>query len=275
MIKKSLQIKKLESTSPEKFSFIASTDSVDRYMDVVEQNWTLEAYKNNPIVLFNHDQQALPIGKGEVRVENNQLLIDVEFDMEDATAAEIARKTKAGFLNAVSVGFQPLEFIPRSDLPSDHKHAGAAGNLYTKSELLEVSIVTVPAQPEATAAKGFNFDDFTGMLKTKSAIYMRRNILNSIKKHILYVEEADDKWVVHFAKGEVAEEAPEEEIEEESFLDEFLKADEYDEEEDDEKEEKGSNGGMGDGDDEEEEKEEDEEKNFNHALLRALTLLKV
>ena len=261
MIIKSLQIQKLKNDSgSEKFSFVASTDSVDRYNDIVAQNWSLDAYKRNPIVLFNHNQQALPIGRGAVRVENNQLLIDVEFDMEDATAAEIARKTKSGFLNAVSVGFQPLEFTPRSELPSEHKYAGTSGNLYTKSELLEVSIVTVPAQGDATA-KLFDFGDFADVLKSKSAYHIKRNILNSIKKHILLVEEEDDKYIVHFAKGEKAEEPeePEEpEAEEESFLDEFIKADDKEDYPDEEEEE-------------EEEEEEDNKKDFNYALLRALT----
>ena len=265
MIIKSLKINRLKEGGSEKFSFVASTDSADRYNDIVEQNWSLDAYKRNPIVLFNHNQQALPIGRGDVRVENNQLMIDVEFDMEDATAAEIARKTKSGFLNAVSVGFQPLEFVPRNELPAEHKYAGKTGNLYTKSELLEVSIVTVPAQGDATAAKLFDFGDFTDVLKSKSAFYIKKNILNSIKKHIIYVEEDDDKYIVHFAKAEAApeeeaeeeagEEAEEVEEVEENFLDEFIKASD----------------GEGYEDDEEKEEEEERNKNFNSALLRALT----
>jgi phage head maturation protease len=57
-----------------------------------------------------------------------------QFDLEDSFAKEIYRKYKDGFLNAFSVGFIPLE---------------AEENTYTKSELLEISAVPIPANPNA------------------------------------------------------------------------------------------------------------------------------
>lgn len=258
-----LQNSKVDSTSQvNKFSFVASTSAVDRYGDIVQQNWELEAYKNNPVVLFNHDQHSLPIGKGDVRIENDQLLIDVEFDMGDEHAAEIARKANAGFLNAVSVGFQPLEYIPRADLPQDDDRYGNIGNLYTKSELLEVSIVTIPAQADAVAISKAGYLEFTDVLKSWHGKKAKTRFIANLRKHILRVEEAEDRFIVHFAKEE-SEPAEIEEVEE--FLDDYIEASKDDEDEYSEETESVAP------EDEDEEDEDDKKKQYNIALLRALT----
>ena len=86
----------------------------------------------------------MPIGKGAVEVVDNALMIDIEFDMDDERAAKIARKAEKGYLNAVSVGFNPAESVPPEQIIQmaislqgihyeDH---------FSKAELLEVSIVT-------------------------------------------------------------------------------------------------------------------------------------
>ena len=146
-----------------KMSFVASTDSPDRYGDIVAvDGWELDAYRSNPIVLLNHDHNsALPIGKGNVRIAPEGLLIDVEFDMSDPKAAEVAGKVERGFMNAVSVGFAPIESTPRADLPEEHfAFTRSGGNFFSKAELLEVSIVTIPANPEAVAiaAKDYRYE---------------------------------------------------------------------------------------------------------------------
>ena len=44
------------------FRFIASTNSVDRYSDIIEQNWDLEEFWANPVLLWGHDSSSPPIG---------------------------------------------------------------------------------------------------------------------------------------------------------------------------------------------------------------------
>jgi phage head maturation protease len=61
--------------------------------------------------------------------------------------------TKKGFLNAVSVGFSPLKQHPRYD--DDGKYLGI---LFEEQELLELSLVPIPANANALqVAKSFNF----------------------------------------------------------------------------------------------------------------------
>jgi HK97 family phage prohead protease len=246
------------SSTKEKVSFVASSATPDRYGDIIDQKgWILENYKKNPVVLLNHDSNQLPIGKGNVYLRDDKLVIDVEFDSEDERAKEVERKAKKGFMNAVSVGFRPLESKSRSELPEDNKYYGQRGMYYSKAELLEVSIVTIPANGEATMLeqKFYNAMKEEILLEVKEVI--QDNLI--VNKHILSVREEDDRYIVEFAK-------PEMEMEEEAMKEEEEKEMDKEEEEkemEDEEEEKYH--------DEEEEKAEDseddtEEKSFNDLI---------
>jgi HK97 family phage prohead protease len=228
-------------------SFVASTSSADRYGDVINQGgWDLDKYRANPVILLNHNANALPIGKGSVDVVDGQLMVDVEFDMDDPQAKEVARKTKAGFLNAVSVGFNPIDSTPRAMLEKSHPAHGQSGQYFDKAELLEISIVTIPANGEAVAAKGYDMTN--------------RSFKISNLKHILDVDVRDDVVIVTYAReGMPADDEPIEE----AYNDEDL--------EDLEDEEKGAHM---DEDEEDPEKDKDKEKDFltpqERAFLAAL-----
>lgn len=172
--------------------FVASTSAPDRYGDVVAQNWDLASYKRNPVILLNHNANALPIGKGSVDVVDGALQVDVTFDMDDPIGAEVARKTKAGFMSAVSVGFNPIVSTPRSQLPKDHAAYGTKGTYFEKAELLEVSVVTIPANGDAVSVRNFLAQD--------------RAVKVSQLKHILDVEMRDDVVVVTYARHDMPEE---------------------------------------------------------------------
>lgn len=256
------------SSTKEKVSFVASSATPDRYGDIIDQKgWILENYKKNPVVLLNHDSNQLPIGRGNVYIRNDKLTIDVEFDSEDERAAEVERKAKKGFMNAVSVGFRPLESKSRSELPTDNKYYGQRGMYYSKAELLEVSIVTIPANGEAT------------MLEQKFYNAMKEEILREVKeviqdslivnKHILNVKEEDDRYIVEFAKPEMEmEEDAMKEEEEERAMDK-----EEEEEKEMDKEEEDKYHHDEDSEDKEMDSEDDtEEKSFN-SLIEAFAYI--
>lgn len=180
-------------------SYTASTAAVDRYGDVISQKgWSLDSYRENPVVLWQHRSDLAPIGRGTVKIHNDSLLIDVEFDT-DPQSAEIARKAEAGFINAVSVGFNPLQSVARSDLPTDHFAYGEKGFFFESSELLEVSMVSIPANGDAVAARSFGAD---------------------ISKHILEIRDEEDRIWVAFAKAEYEETIDEDEEEVEEIIEE-------------------------------------------------------
>jgi len=252
---KNLQCEILRDASKDSpvVSFIASTANADRYGDVINQGgWDLSKYKQNPVILLNHNANSLPIGKGEVEVVDGKLMVDVKFDMDDPQAAEVARKTKAGFLNAVSVGFNPIDATPRSMLEKSHPAHGQSGQYFDKAELLEISIVTIPANGEAVAAKGYDMQN--------------RNFKISNLKHILDVEMRDDVVVVTYARHDMPEDMeqdamkdPDEEIEEDRGH--------YDEDEESKEDRE-----MGDDEDDKDKEKEDkfltpQERAFLNALL--------
>ena len=186
-----------------KMSFVASTDRADRYGDIIDQRgWDLDAYRANPVILLNHDHQSLPIGRGNVRITDAGLVIDVEFDMADPRAAEIAGKAERGFMNAVSVGFAPLKSTPRAQLPSEHfAFSKSGGQFFEQAELLEVSIVTIPANADAVAiaAKNIGFD-LKAYIKEQIQTEINAMPAPTVSKHILDVIEDENTVTVVFAK---------------------------------------------------------------------------
>ena len=217
-------VKRQEQTAeaePSKVSFVASTATPDRYGDIIDQKgWQLDAYNKNPIVLLNHDSSQLPIGRGQVQVKNDQLVIDVEFDMDDPRAAEVARKTQKGFMNAVSVGFQPLQSTLRAELSKDSPYYGKSGQFYKSAELLEVSIVTIPANGEATMITQKEFNEFKSSMLHEIRNMIRSELLTLPEmriKHILEISEDEDRILISFAKAQPEEREEEPEMEEEQL----------------------------------------------------------
>lgn len=143
MDKRTLRLKASVSAKADGiYRFIGSTAAVDRVGEVVEQNWNLENYKKNPVILYGHDQTGLPIGKAvNVAVENGALTFDVKFVPAEVYpfAGTVEAMYRDGFLNAVSVGFIPTDID---------------GNTIKSAELLELSAVPVPANHEALMQRG-------------------------------------------------------------------------------------------------------------------------
>jgi HK97 family phage major capsid protein/HK97 family phage prohead protease len=131
--------------------YVLSDDTVDRYGDVIEaQGWQLAAFRRNPIALFGHDQAA-PIGTWDkIRIEGGKLVARLNLAARGTSQRidEIISLIEQGILRAVSVGFKPLASEPREN---------GRGVQYTRQELLECSVVSVPANPSAVQlAKSLN-----------------------------------------------------------------------------------------------------------------------
>lgn len=141
------------ATGMTRFEFIASTEAIDREHDVIlAGGWELDAFLANPVILFGHASRDLPIGRAVAAgVENGQLRVTVEFTPPEVYAFgyQAYKLVAAGFLRAVSVGFRPLEWVYNDE------HGGYD---FKRQELLEVSLVTVPANPEALMAAGLGTD---------------------------------------------------------------------------------------------------------------------
>jgi HK97 family phage prohead protease len=100
----------------------------------------LTNYRKNPIVLADHDRTK-PIGNAEVVVRNGALEALITFAPHGASekADEYCALAKAGVLSAVSIGFMPIEMQPIK----------GGGLMISKWELLEISMVAIPANADA------------------------------------------------------------------------------------------------------------------------------
>lgn len=137
-------------------TFVASTEQIDRYGDVILQNgWDTKNFSANPIILFAHDSRSLPIGKAaQLGIDSNgNLTVRIEFskavgsyDLPEIVLQLISQ----GMLNCVSVGFIPTEFEYRFEKDDDGNQLPfPSGRIYKQQELLEISVVPVPANPGA------------------------------------------------------------------------------------------------------------------------------
>jgi HK97 family phage prohead protease len=137
------------ATEDRTFTFVFSDESVDRYGDVIlARGWDLANFNANPIALFAHDAGTVEnvIGCAKnVRVEGSRLIGDIEFMSADVNpnAEAVYQMVKGGFLKTVSVGFQPIEW----ELAKDKSRP--QGVNFKKQELLEISIVPIPANANA------------------------------------------------------------------------------------------------------------------------------
>jgi HK97 family phage major capsid protein/HK97 family phage prohead protease len=136
-------------------SFVLSDEARDRMGDEIRADgWNLKNFQKNPIALFNHSSN-FPIGFWRnVRIDGKQLIGDLTLAAEGTSARidEIRRLVEQGILRAVSVGF----------LPSKHEEMKNGGYRYLQQELVETSLVSVPANPNAVQlAKSLNVSDDT------------------------------------------------------------------------------------------------------------------
>lgn len=127
--------------------FVISTASVDRMGDTIAvDGWQLANYRKNPVVLWAHDPSMLPVAKASnIRVEDGKLKATAEFMPREISGFSDAvfQAIKSGFLNAVSVGFDPIKYAFSED------NSRSMGVDFLQQELLEFSVVPIPANAEA------------------------------------------------------------------------------------------------------------------------------
>lgn len=171
--------------------FTISKEVIDRDGDILRANGCdLTNYLKNKVFLGFHNSRDFPLGKTEdIWIEADRVKAIVyfptveELSSDPNNASEKAKLCdfcyhcyKTGMLNAVSVGFIPLEWIETEK-----------GFDILKWELLEFSAVAVPANQDAIAeaVKSFGKDfakDFVSEEKSGRKISAQtREILNKIK----------------------------------------------------------------------------------------------
>ena len=134
---------------------VISDESEDRHGEIVVQDgWDFQEYKNNPIVLFGHDASAYPIGKTlDIEVNGSVTTATMQFAVdENPEAKTVWNLVKGGYLKTISVGF--------INVLRD-------GAKLLENKLLEISVVPVPANPNAITLAAE-----TGVIEKKDLVWL-------------------------------------------------------------------------------------------------------
>lgn len=170
----------LEAAAGGRYRFIASTESKDSYSRVIRAaGWQLDEFRANPVMLWDHGHSSAlerePIGQVPVvAVESYRgrpaLIAEAEpAPVLSPVAERLWKQVDAGTIRAVSIGARPTK-------PPEY-HFDQAGNLdfteYTGQKLIELSLVSVGANPDAlriaASAFGRDFAAVFGPLAVRAA----------------------------------------------------------------------------------------------------------
>lgn len=143
----------------------ASTSTPDRYSEVVEPTAfrkTMKNYMKNPVMFFGHEWWMKPIGKiVEYAIDDTGLFVKAYISK---TAEDIWTLIQEKILRSFSIGYNLVKWEDDTETKI---------RTVKQLELLEISIVNIPANPEAlisaASAKGieiksFNFNTKEGIM---------------------------------------------------------------------------------------------------------------
>jgi len=167
------------------FKVIATTDAVDRYDEVIEaEAWDFKNFLKNPVILWGHKSTELPIGIAtKVYQEGTKTIVEGIFASKEANplAEQVKLLYDEKMIKTVSVGFMGNSYKIEQ---KDNKEI----LIWTDVELLELSFVSVPANPEALS-----------VLKAKG---LKNEIVEekTIEKRVEILESKVDKHEKEFTK---------------------------------------------------------------------------
>ncbi|MGB3822434.1 MAG: HK97 family phage prohead protease [Rhodococcus qingshengii] len=152
--------------------FKISDNSIDRYGEIVDQDsWDFKNFLKNPIMLWNHKSWDVEpehvLGTwSDLAVEKDGTYATAHFDDDiNPKADTVFKQIIKGTLRCVSVGFIPHSLEYDEDTP-----------ILKDNELLEISIVPIPANANAVALA---FKE--GSLARKDAMWMLKSMQDGAK----------------------------------------------------------------------------------------------
>lgn len=150
-------------------TFVLHDETVNTYgFRMLTGGANLEEFRKNPVILLNHKDWELPIGRWEnIRIEGTQILADALFDEKDDIAVKIAGKVEGGFLRMASMGAWP---------PEEARHAEAV-------RLVDAAIADGRIHAAGKEAYLKLFDaDFENTRATLDAIPRRQSVTGRIRE---------------------------------------------------------------------------------------------
>lgn len=134
----------------EVYWFTLSTEEPNRRGDIIRQSGLdFRNWERTPVVLHNHDDE-LPVGMGTIRRNATTTEMGVQFSTKNPRAVLLKAMLDEGMPMAASIAILPKKVgDPRSSDERQRLGLGKYGVVYEASEVIEGSVVTVPADPAA------------------------------------------------------------------------------------------------------------------------------
>lgn len=189
-------------------TFVLHDETVNTYgFRMLTSGANLEEFRKNPVILLNHKDWELPIGRWEnIRIEGTQILADALFDEKDDVAVKIAGKVEGGFLRMVSMGAWPPEEVSDAE---ELKLPGQTLPTVTRWTAREASIVTIGANHNALVlfdrqtGKPFDLTDASTVIRLMDRLNHSKNdsnMDNTLKEILKLQDSAQDAEVIGAVK---------------------------------------------------------------------------
>jgi HK97 family phage prohead protease len=141
----------------------------------------LDRFRANPVLGYGHaywGRENLPIGRVDpdtIDVVGTALAGSLSFDADDDFAVKVERKMRAGYVNAVSIGFDVLEW-------ENGKGDVWRGGVATAWEMTELSVVPVPMDANAVVTSGRSLfaDADRALLRALAAEFAAERVLAAL-----------------------------------------------------------------------------------------------
>ena len=174
-----------------RFRVVASTEDSDRAWEIIKANWW--DYKNfmkNPVIIANHVYKIENIvGKAtSIYVMDNQLIIEWVFSESNPLGKLLADLYDEGMVKTVSVWF-----IPKSRDESNKR-------IITSAELLELSFVAVPCNPNALSLDQKQLLEENWLLEKSPSFSGTKKSENSSD---LSGDNIDNSWEISISNKEI------------------------------------------------------------------------
>jgi hypothetical protein len=130
------------------FRFVARTGAKDANGQITDMDgWDLSRFHKNPVVFLNHRTNDPPVGQAtDLTIAGDRMIATIQFAPTEM-GQQLELLTDRGFLRGASVQFHPTSFdlVPDKGrlFPTIHSH---------QQELIEISVVGVPADPNTLKA---------------------------------------------------------------------------------------------------------------------------
>jgi len=153
-----VQLREHEDEDDRTYRFTASTETpVDVFgtPEVLRADGVdLSRFERNPVVLNTHQHGDVSqiVGKATMRVEGAEVVGRVTFTEATQAGREALALARDGMLSAVSVGFEPRKAreLRRGETDGEgERQVTGPARVVTEWSLLELSVVPVPADPNA------------------------------------------------------------------------------------------------------------------------------